>query len=104
MSSEIINDTQVIREQQVEIKLQQAVIIKQNAEILNTTQTVMREKRMKPEVCQEIDDDDDNDDFVLSPQSFKIAIIALTVHFLDYIISSYFAPKLGIKRHLATKA
>jgi hypothetical protein len=53
---------------------------------------------------EKMNDDDDDNEEAFSAHSIKIAFIALLIHFIDYTISAYWAPRLGIKRHILTKA
>jgi len=89
LASAVTNTTKIVQRQQDDISVQ-----------LNRIEALMTEK---PKRSAEPDPEDDQD-MTVSPKSFYIALIALTVHFVDYLISSFFAPRLGIKRHVATKA
>jgi hypothetical protein len=111
LASEVVSDNKAMKKQLADIAVQ-------NERMLNATEVnkaTMLEHCFKPvpinpephvhESCPEAKPaDNDDDEFTLSPKTFKIAFIALAIHFVDYLISSFFAPRLGIKRHVATKA
>jgi len=95
LASAVTNTTKIVQRQQDDLSVQLTRI----EALLNATQPKKPKRSAEPEP-----DPEDDQDMTLSPKSFYIALIALTVHFIDYLISSFFAPRLGIKRHVATKA
>jgi hypothetical protein len=123
LASEVLNETRAIQQQQVKIRVKLDDIKEQNEEILNVTKInealVKRDQGSNPassaptcsppsheprsERWMDGSDSDDSEE-VLSAHSIKIVFIALLVHFIDYVISAYWAPRLGIKRHILTKA